>query len=393
MSALGWIVGSLRERDAALALLQSDMDAEPRDELGMGPLRDVLANAFFPGVTTLQTRAKYFLFVPRMYQELEREQHARAPAARRILQLEESLLEAFHGSGEHGVIGSQRWRVPQNPASGIYWSGLHTWRIRLFKNTRPHYHRWLDGGRRVPLASSSDDDRPTEGSRWHEPPDTEELLTEPTMALRRSHAEFLRDRILGIRDRPERALLKDLASAGPFPDGTAFWDLAAAREAALGELVADAGLSSVALHGAMLLYNLRCAELKDATAVGAWRERLNAWSGQHPRQMWREWDLAAFWDRVRPLDGGRAEWWTAPFVAPWVAELRRHAPGSGTALQLVAGRELFVKPGRARTAGAETLAGWNPDVGVAAEPLTFRWPEARTILNDIDAGLTGTSGT
>jgi hypothetical protein len=63
--AIGWIAGSFAERDEALALLQDDGPAEPRDELGIGPLRDVLANAFFPGFTTLQTRAKYLLFALR----------------------------------------------------------------------------------------------------------------------------------------------------------------------------------------------------------------------------------------------------------------------------------------------------------------------------------------
>jgi hypothetical protein len=56
----GWIFGSFSERDDALPLLDDDGPAEPRDELGIGPLRDVFANAFFPGITTPQTRAKYF---------------------------------------------------------------------------------------------------------------------------------------------------------------------------------------------------------------------------------------------------------------------------------------------------------------------------------------------
>ena len=82
------MVGSLKERDAALALLQGDEGAEPRDELGMGPHRDALSNAFYPGETTLQTRATYFLLVPRMYQEIERERRSRVAASQRIVQLE-----------------------------------------------------------------------------------------------------------------------------------------------------------------------------------------------------------------------------------------------------------------------------------------------------------------
>jgi hypothetical protein len=385
VSALGWIVGSLQERDAALELLRGEGEAEPRDELGVGVLRDALAEAFFPGVTTLQTRAKYFLLVPRMYQEIE-DAGSRVSAARRIRDLEAELLERLRGTGERGVIGSQRWRVPHNPASGIYWSGLYTWRIRLFRNTRAHYHRWLDGGRRRPLLSSSDD-VVTADARWHEPPEAADLLEERHLRLRRSHAEFLRDRILGLRDRPDRSLLKDFVAAGPFPEGVMFWQLPTAHGAALAELARDAERLATALRGAMLLYNRRCAELKDATTLPLWRERLHQWSVDYPEATWREWDLDAFWERVQPLDGGRAQFWTEPFLAPWVAELRNRGPETPTALRLVVDREQAVKPGRARTAGAASLDTWKPESGVAAQPLSFRWPEARTILNDIHAGL------
>ena len=34
------------------------------DELGTGIVRDAFANYFFPGTSTIQTRAKYFLIVP-----------------------------------------------------------------------------------------------------------------------------------------------------------------------------------------------------------------------------------------------------------------------------------------------------------------------------------------
>jgi hypothetical protein len=269
-------------------------------------------------VTTLQTRAKYFLLVPRMYQEIETTR-SRIPAERQIRELEAELLERLRGTGERGIIGSQRWRVPQNPASGIYWSGLHTWRIRLFRNTRAHYHRWLDGGRRLPL--SAGDDGAATDARWHEPPDTAGLLDEQHLRLQPGHAEFLRDRILGLRDRPERSLLKDFVASGPFPEGAMFWALPAVRSAALTELAGDAERLSTALHGAMLLYNRRCAELKDAAMVPVWRERLHDWSARHPAATWRDWDLDAFWQRVQRLDGGRARFWTAPFLEPWVGEL------------------------------------------------------------------------
>src|SRR5207244_2718684 len=115
------------------------------------------------------------------------------------------------------------------------------------------------------------------------------------------------------------------------------------------------------------------AELKDPAVVSVWRERLRDWSARHPAASWREWDLDAFWKRVDRIDGGRAQLWTAPFLEPWVAELRSRGPGTSAALRLVVDREQAVKPGRARTAGAASLDTWKADSGVAAEPLSFRW--------------------
>ena len=39
------------------------------DELGIGIIRDAFANYFFPGTSTIQNRAKYFLIVPYVLRE------------------------------------------------------------------------------------------------------------------------------------------------------------------------------------------------------------------------------------------------------------------------------------------------------------------------------------
>lgn len=63
---LGWIDFSKTERDKVISIL--DLLSEPGvlDELGIAQIRDGFANLFFPGTTTIQTRAKYFLIVPNL---------------------------------------------------------------------------------------------------------------------------------------------------------------------------------------------------------------------------------------------------------------------------------------------------------------------------------------
>ncbi|GEO11803.1 DUF6361 family protein [Segetibacter aerophilus] len=58
MASIGWIDFSPAHRDkvgAALDLLRPEGMV---DELGLGSLRDGLANQMFPGISTIQTRAK-----------------------------------------------------------------------------------------------------------------------------------------------------------------------------------------------------------------------------------------------------------------------------------------------------------------------------------------------
>ena len=61
---LGWIDFSKEERNKVLSVIDLLSEPEAVDELGIGIIRDGFSNIFFPGTSTIQTRAKYFLIVP-----------------------------------------------------------------------------------------------------------------------------------------------------------------------------------------------------------------------------------------------------------------------------------------------------------------------------------------
>ena len=42
-----------------------------RDELGLGAVRDSIADHLFPGTSTIQTRLRYMLFIPWLFRTLE----------------------------------------------------------------------------------------------------------------------------------------------------------------------------------------------------------------------------------------------------------------------------------------------------------------------------------
>lgn len=60
MATIGWIDFSKNDKDRVGSILDMLRPEGMVDELGMGIIRDALANELFPGISTIQTRAKYF---------------------------------------------------------------------------------------------------------------------------------------------------------------------------------------------------------------------------------------------------------------------------------------------------------------------------------------------
>jgi hypothetical protein len=133
MASLGWIHFSQAYRDRVNTILDM-MDEEGMvDELGVGAFRDAFADIFFPGVSTIQTRAKYFFIIPYLikdYFNLPSKQQADFGKylydAEHELMWELAALYNFDRTSGTGVIGitkRPRERISRRPSS-VYWSGL-----------------------------------------------------------------------------------------------------------------------------------------------------------------------------------------------------------------------------------------------------------------------------
>ena len=64
MSSLAWIDFDEAERQRAQRIMSLFQERESRDELGLGGIRDSIADHLFPGTSTIQTRLRYMLFIP-----------------------------------------------------------------------------------------------------------------------------------------------------------------------------------------------------------------------------------------------------------------------------------------------------------------------------------------
>lgn len=69
---IGFIDFSQGERNRILSTLRLLGDQTALDELGIGSVRDAYADLLFPGISTLQTRAKDFVLIPCLFAQDER---------------------------------------------------------------------------------------------------------------------------------------------------------------------------------------------------------------------------------------------------------------------------------------------------------------------------------
>ena len=116
---IGFIDYSHDERNKILSTLKLLGDQTALDELGIGVVRDAYADLLFPGISTLQTRAKYFVLIPYLFQSAkELAEKGKIQSGQEMLKWinegEDRLAAALTNNcpaGEVGIIGSNAYRV------------------------------------------------------------------------------------------------------------------------------------------------------------------------------------------------------------------------------------------------------------------------------------------
>lgn len=383
-----------------LDVISAFHERETRDELGLGTIRDVIADLFFPGTNTIQTRARYFLLVPWVYQGLEgriaRGNIVAAEVVSRARYDETSLIPVLARSGDPvGTIGVQAGRSLQRLPSNIYWSGLLRWGIRQFPGSQDQYHRSLHGFRGTAATPRDDDGEPVAGRvtrNWHAslPPPPPEFPNNVSLALSPEEAEYLRERIVTASP---GSMLAFLVDRGRPADQTSFpWLHPQVGEmpATVREQLEHARTFSEITWGASLLYNLMLSRLSDnEESVQHYEGQLGKWAwflGERSAQI-AAWDRARFWQIV-------STHWSIPalakqFVNAWV-DLALAMPSTTIAdnqraLRLIYDRERALKGALARLDNRRALEHWTGDAG--SSQLSFRWPVAQRMVADIHAGL------
>lgn len=401
MSVIAWLDTSADEERRMRELIKLLSDSDTLDDLGVGQIRDAFGDLLFPGISTIQTRARYLLFVPWTYQQSARTREGSELAAHAANE-ERRIVETMdRAKATDGLIGKRAGVKVKTLPSTIYWTALKAYGI-LRTDVRP------SGLQQIRRTRSTDDSPDDPGTSDWAPgiPSAVEGFPKSIpegFDLKHDEAEWLREQMVKATPHQlfEDSLLKHLLrrASAPDPAWDAPWDVDDLDSAPseLRELIRHAEMFSLVIQGARLLYNLMLAERYQELGFDAldspadfYREELTDWATlcENRRTDLAAWRVADLWPLVQ-LKAPRISPATRDFVDAWVDAVKTqdcHGISSDPTLRkLVSDREFHNKRAQSRLRNEKLLGMWKGASG--RNPMVFRWFQASRIVTDIFEGL------
>lgn len=403
MNFLGWVDHDPQQEDAILRALGAAKGHDARDELGIGAIRDSFADLFFPGLSTIQQRVRYFLFV-QWCCELAAVQGEADRILGKLRENEESLIRSLEHLGEgQGVIGIVSKEDLKRTASEIYWNGLKVLGMRRTHGNRQRWARQVAASRNASRA----DNLVEEGAKpsvdlgfdpGRPAPPKNFPKVELDFTLRVEEADFLRARLVSACVDPDDRghqynLFGTFARYRRKTNAQTIWDhprvdhlTTEARD-----LVMLGAAFARIMYGAAILYNVCVARLMpsndnaerlrsvhSATFLG-WANALNPADVMLLAQRIPELQALGAITRHR-IDNkaiGFVQRWTQLCGEP--QKLLDHPDAN----RLVSDREVYLKAGSgtSRIRSAKQRERWRGESGT--QQMDFRWHIARSCLNDL----------
>lgn len=371
------------------------------DELGVGQIRDVFSDRFFPGTSTLWRRARYLLFVPWGYRELElRGLNGRSGESVSRTQQARLIRALKQGGDVNGLIGV-RVNLPAVMPDSIIWNGLFVWGIRTVDGSVSSYWRQLESGNRARFSVTRSEAHElidtSSASWWHPrlPSPPEGLLDETDFELRPEEATFLNDQLQELHERSMTA--RALGDDPLVLSAEHVWE----EEELIGRLDQEDQLAvefahafSFAVKGSQLMYRLLLAEAREhATEEDEFVSKLEAWTSgvgdSRGRELLVNWPKRSdqFWVMVRkgnPNINDR----TVTFIDTWIELSTKGRPdffADRATRELIKDREWALKRGLAKLSNKKALDSVGTGMGTGG--LDYRWGQAKQVIADIADGL------
>lgn len=384
-ATIAWLDTSREDQRRMREVINLFAQHESRDELGIGQVRDAFSDRFFPGTSTLHTRARYLLLIPWCYRAAARA--ARTPEALEVgaAKNERRLIVALSDAdATRGLIGRLAGMKLKTLPSSLYWSALSQYGILVGDLGDELARRGWS-----PEAEELVERKPR---MWDVPPVPDGFPeSATTLDLSPEEAAWVKEHLLlGSRGSLLEVLLEasndallQLPFAWDVPTGDP--ELTVWRE--------HARLFSLAVEGAALSYNLALAQTYEQRGydalpepVDTYKQRIDEWDAVAAAEAsaLAAWDLPDLWARVREQNPNIG-WTTRRFVEDWVDLLRGGAsPRSTRARSLVAGRERAVKRKQSRLDNDKLLRAWSGASGTRR--LTYRWSNVQQLVGDVLEG-------
>ena len=396
-SVFGWLDSSEGERRRALDVIDLFKQRETIDELGIGSVRDAIADLIAPGTSTIQTRARYFFFIPWIFLNMERSRIDATKVPVRARQREVELIKSLANSPDpRGTIGIEAGAALKRLPSAIYWAGMGRLGIRLFQGTQDLYHRSFGKDANALTRDETGDlvlDVTLPGD-WnpHIPLKPDSFPDLITFDLTGDEARFFQEQ---LRMHATDSLFQSVVDLGEDMADIAFpWEHPRRADfpSVLRGWLKDGQCYAELIHGAQLLYNLMLAEERPLPkSIDLFRNALDEWAALLSAQIERfqRWDRSEFWRRLRELNP-RLPLAVEGFSENWFSRvLALSAPAAVkddiVCRSLLAEREFRLKGSRSRLRSRAHLDTWGGDSGSAR--LNYRWAITRSLAQDVVDGL------
>lgn len=400
---IGWIDFSKSDREKVSSILDMLGEKATLDELGIASIRDGFADIFFPGTSTIQTRAKYFFLVPYELRDIELSNLAESNNLMGLLRNSErdtgKMLYEQDPSEHSGVIGRRilhtsgnNW-VKRTPAE-IYWAGLR--RYDIFRNnfSLTEYLQYIAAQKRnkeniLSLGNRNDNQEEHDDAdagdvpytRFWNMPDTayagrEEWRKTLSMKLSKEEGSFLKRQIhLTCPDSMMDYLLQnDLSDV--LEGCKYFQHLEKCKNRFPDSIRQDYEMAlnfSNFVYLLRILYNRICRQETYEPAEIVWKEKQN-----NIKEYSSAVDIDGIFARLGLLKQGRNKWLYNFLTKCQQAFLRDQVE---TVEEEISKREVWLK-GEARSRTVNKLPGEIQEWFTGGE-LDYRYGNAKTIMNDI----------
>ncbi len=405
MASIGWIDFSRKDRNRVGSILDLLRTEGQVDELGIGTIRDGLANSLFPGISTIQTRAKYFFIIPYILQDF-----LMLPVAERkkklptdYLENEEYevmwyLAEKYNHQEGHGVIGISKFKeknekIARRP-SEIYWNGLNVMKCLDSKGLSAvaFLNKAIKSNEETLVQYISTDGEGDDNDAGFENyfninvPINKNWKINLDLNLKSTEAEFLRDSMLDVKDSVLSLLVSDDQIYSEFESSSKFLDFAKIsyskiENKQLKQNVILAHDFAILMQGAHIAYNQELQ--KQFFGSNCFEEKWQEWFSKFKQNMinYSEFnvdDLFVFSNSTRG--------YTRDFVQNWFQLLQSESLDLEKKSMLIKNQEYRAKGKKARLKfNKKENVSEGKAIGLGL--LEYRFMNAKDIVKDIKEGL------